>query len=112
MFNGVDAEFTSDVFLGSGALDAPWYSRCNITEGIDQWTLVFYDPIGARFCEVSHADILGVVLQVALGAIEMACQQDCLYMLAGGSALEFVDFDDVTADWILQQCAFGTVTYS
>jgi hypothetical protein len=115
-FAGVDAEFTGDTFLGSGALSYSWYNNVVVAEhhcpDLIDWTLTFTDDEGIKY-KVGHTQLLDVVRKVAIGELAMPddCTRNCLYMFAGADALELVDFDAVTADCILQQCAFDDVVY-
>lgn len=121
--NKVSSADLDTVFLGSGALSYPWYSKVDISNTRDGgWELSFaqYDIAQATEGEtsehtVSDADLLKTVRKIAskdgenVPYLGSRVRTECQTLIFKG--WEETDFDADMADQVLQVAAFGKVIY-
>jgi hypothetical protein len=115
------AQFTHDAFIGSGALDYPWYEEVDFTEpseGDTRWTLTFtstgtgkYNP--DHVYNVTHTDIMKAVALIATSEDwpdKSPTKVNCKHLQ--WRRLDAVDFDSESADNVIQVAAFGEVVFA
>ncbi len=119
----VSAEDLSTIFLGSGALTYPWYTRVDIGDTQDGgWELTFAEYDIAQAVEgvvgehtVSDLDIMRTVRMIAskegesIPFLGKHTRKECQALVSKGA--DDVDFDSDMADQVIQVSAFGKVVY-
>ena len=115
---------TFDIFIGSGALNYPWFDEVSFTgfvdgEAQDDWSVTFSlprefedDEPGKRYT-LNHRRIMRTVHMIARGLQKGInpngpVRQQCRIMLKD---VDYCDFDAGTADCVLQATAFNDVVY-
>jgi hypothetical protein len=114
---------TFDIFIGSGALNYPWFDELSFTgfvdgEAQDDWSVTFSLPAefgeneGKRYT-VSHKLIMQTVHKIVRGQQKGVnpngdIRRECRTMLRN---VDDCDFDAGMADCVLQAVALNDVVY-
>lgn len=125
----INGTVTWDHFIGSGALQYPWYGvESHDAPETDAWSLTFRDAEDPaegeenRVYTLDHGRIMSAVCQLARAYVARmehnatvgdhdasteTTRQCCLFLADPDCA----DFDAITADEVMQVAAFGSIIY-
>lgn len=129
MKNIITEQDTWDCFISTGALGYGWYAEVDgdheefKQEGENHWEVTFVDgvePVADERHTLNHEKIMAVLKDLAHKHIDEFetddpetagpdTMRECAQFLANK---EYADFDAGSADVVMQQAAFGKVSYS